>query len=473
VLVEGTPFGRYRLVSLLGRGGMGEVWRAYDTGTDRTVALKVLPAQFAKDPIYEERFRREAQAAARLHNPHIVPIHDYGEIDGRLFVDMVLIDGRDLAAEIANRPLAPARAVTTIEQIARALHAAHKAGLVHRDVKPSNILLDEDGYAYLIDFGIARAATDPGLTGTGTTIGTWAYMSPERFTSDQVDTRGDVYALACVLYETLTGTKPYPGESLERQFHGHLTTAPPRPSANRPDIPVALDTVIAKGMAKKPEHRYDSANDLAAAARAALTQTVADVPASAPGPSGSSRAPTARGANSPWAPRSGSVARPTPPVLSSKPARVAAQPKWPSSSARFAGPAQSEWSSRPPRAVGPAPSRWPLRPAQVRGPAPSVPSPSVVGYPLPQQRPPEASLRAKVAAIATRRRFALVATCIFLLVVATIATIAVSRWPLTPEPAPRPTNSDSPTPTGIPLTFRTASEGFVVIPTCRIDANPR
>src|ERR1700739_3713179 len=156
-LVEGTPFGRYRLVELLGRGGMGEVWRGYDTRTDRLVALKVLPAHYAEDRAFEQRFRREAHAAARLNNPHIVPIHDYGEIDGRLYVDMRLIEGRDLHTVLADGPLEPGGAVRIIEQVSKALHAAHKVGLVHRDVKPSNILLDDDDFAYLIDFGIARA----------------------------------------------------------------------------------------------------------------------------------------------------------------------------------------------------------------------------------------------------------------------------------------------------------------------------
>ncbi len=172
---------------------------------------------------------------------------------------------------ITAGPLAPARAVAVIEQIARALRAAHKAGLVHRDVKPSNILLDEDDHAYLIDFGIARAAADTGLTGTGATIGTWAYMAPERFTSEQLDPRADIYALTCVLHESLTGTQPYPGNSLERQFAGHVNTPPPRPSAQRAGIPAALDEVIATGMAKDPDRRYASASELAAAARQAIT----------------------------------------------------------------------------------------------------------------------------------------------------------------------------------------------------------
>ena len=161
--------------------------------------------------MFQQRFRREAHAAAQLNEPHVVPIHTYGEIDGRLFVDMRLIEGRDLQTVLAAGPLAPERAVRIIEQVAKALHAAHQVGLVHRDVKPSNILVDDNDFAYLIDFGIARAAGETGLTSTGATIGTWSYMAPERFRAATADARADIYALACVLYESLTGQLPFPG----------------------------------------------------------------------------------------------------------------------------------------------------------------------------------------------------------------------------------------------------------------------
>src|ERR1700739_962938 len=167
VAVEGTPFGRYRLVELLGRGGMGEVWRAYDPDMNRMVALKVLPTHFAGDHEFEARFRREARSAAGLAEPHIVPIHEFGEIEGRLYVTMRLIQGQDLETLLNDGPLEPERAVGIIEQIGSALHAAHRVGLVHRDVKPSNILVTQDDFAYLIDFGIARAAGETALTSTG------------------------------------------------------------------------------------------------------------------------------------------------------------------------------------------------------------------------------------------------------------------------------------------------------------------
>src|SRR6201993_2071650 len=265
--MKGTAFGRYRLIELLGRGGMGEVWRAHDTDTDRIVAIKVLPAHFSDNEDFKQRFRREAHAAARLNTPHVIPIHNYGEIDGRLYVDMRLIEGSDLQAVLADGPIEPARAARIIGQVAVALHAAHKVGLLHRDVKPSNILLDENDFAYLIDFGIARAADETRLTKSGNTIGTFAYIAPERLGARaEEDARADIYSLACVLYECLTGRPPFAGDTMAALIAAHLNTPPPQPSATQPEVPAQFDPVIATGMAKDPDQRYATTVELASAA---------------------------------------------------------------------------------------------------------------------------------------------------------------------------------------------------------------
>ena len=270
----GTRFGPYQLMQLLGRGGMGEVYMAEDTRKHRVVALKLISPQFSNNSVFRARMQREADTAGRLTEPHIVPIHDYGEIEGQFFVEMRLIDGASLRTILKHYgPLNPARTVAIVRQIAAALDAAHVNGVTHRDVKPENILIGGNDFAYLVDFGIARAAADPGLTQSGTAVGTYNYMAPERFTGDQVTYRADIYALACVLGECLTGAPPFQSDSVERLVAAHLLEPVPRLSQQlRPGmIPVALDQVIARGMAKNPEERYRTAGDLAVAAHDALT----------------------------------------------------------------------------------------------------------------------------------------------------------------------------------------------------------
>jgi serine/threonine-protein kinase len=294
--VDEVAFGRYRLLALIGAGAMGKVYKAHDTVMGRDVAIKVLPNELGAEPGYRERFRREAHTAARLTEPHIIPIHDTGEIESQLYLVMPVVEGIDLEALLQrDGPMSPERVVQVIEQLAAALDAAHAAGLVHRDVKPSNALVTARDFVYLIDFGIAHNAAATKLTSTGMIMGTLAYMAPERFTAGIADARSDIYALACVLHECLTGHYPYPGESIEQQIAGHLTLDPPRPSEHRPDLPVGFDEVIARGMAKDPDQRYQSAHQLATAARGALTTTPSRTPPTAP----ASRADPTRAAAQP------------------------------------------------------------------------------------------------------------------------------------------------------------------------------
>jgi len=272
--------GRYRLDRMLGKGGMGQVWLAFDTEAGRRVALKLLPAELAGDPTYRTRFEREAELAARLSDPHIVPIHAHGELDGRLFIDMGFIEGVDLSHMLRdNGVLWQGTAVDVVAQAATALDAAHAAGLVHRDVKPSNIVVGPDGFAYLIDFGIAHGSDATAVTTAGLAIGTWAYMAPERF-SGRADARSDVYSLGCVLYECLTGARPFGNTDPAQQMHAHLTSDPPSVHRANPAVGRGLDSVIARAMAKNPDDRYRTAGDLAEAANAAAE------PATGPGPGG-------------------------------------------------------------------------------------------------------------------------------------------------------------------------------------------
>jgi serine/threonine protein kinase len=266
----GTTFGTYKITGLLGKGGMGEVYQAYDTGKGRTVALKILADQYSQDETYRTRFEREAHAAAILQEPHVIPIHHWGEIDGSLYIDMRLVQGQTLHDLLERGPLEPSRAVIIIDQVAAALDAAHAEGLIHRDVKPQNIIVTPADFAYLVDFGIAETRGDTRLTTAGTQIGTFKYMAPERFSVQEATPAVDVYSLACVLYEALTGDAPFPADSLEQVIAAHVSFPPPRPSAVNPRVPKTFDEVIARGMAKEPDDRYGTSGALARAAQRAL-----------------------------------------------------------------------------------------------------------------------------------------------------------------------------------------------------------
>lgn len=291
----GQSFGPYRLLALIGRGGMGEVYRAYDTVKDREVALKLLPPDLAGDREYRERFQREARVAARLNEPHVIPIHDFGEIDGVLYIDMRLVHGKDLRG-VLRRPglMQPEVAVDLVRQIGEALDAAHADGLVHRDVKPENIMVLPSGFAYLADFGIASRSDDVRLTHAGNAIGSFAYMAPERFSDAPVGPAADLYALGCVLYECLCGTAPFQRSSAASVINAHLNQAPDRITERRADLTAAMDAVLARAMAKEPGLRFRTAREFSAAAAAALHGR---------GPTGFTAAEPTRGAGVSIAPR--------------------------------------------------------------------------------------------------------------------------------------------------------------------------
>lgn len=293
----GTQFGPYRLDALLGYGGMGEVYRAYDTLREREVAVKVLHERLAGDATYEERFRREAQAVAKLGEPHIIPIHDYGEIDGVLYLDMRLVEGEDLRSRLRRSgPMAPADAVSIVEQVAAALDAAHAVGLVHRDVKPENVLVTPSDFAYLVDFGIAHQGTDTHLTQAGTAIGSLAYMAPEQLDGVESNASADVYSLAAVMFEMLTGTPPFPGATVSQIVRATVMNDVPSPRAHAPAVNPQLDAVVKRGLAKTAEARFPSAGAFAKAAHDALDGR---------GPEGAAYDPTMIGQRPTTAPLSG------------------------------------------------------------------------------------------------------------------------------------------------------------------------
>jgi Protein kinase domain/Domain of unknown function (DUF4328) len=276
----GTEVAGYRIVEQAGSGGMGVVYRAEETGLGgRPVALKLLPPALAGDPDFRARFLREMRVAAAIDHPNIVPIYRAGEDRGLLYLAMRYVHASDLrrALETEGR-LDPARALAILDQVARALDTAHARGLVHRDVKPGNILLappvlDGDAeHVYLVDFGLARPDSDDrSLGGGGSFLGTPRYASPEQAAGRPVDGRTDGYALGCVLYECLTGQPPFPGGSGEAVLLAHLEAAPPRVTALRPDLPPTIDQVVNRALAKSPEDRFPACRDLIAAARQALS----------------------------------------------------------------------------------------------------------------------------------------------------------------------------------------------------------
>ena len=271
----GTELAGYRIESLLGSGGMGVVYLAEDLRLKRRVALKVLAAAVAEDRSFRDRFLRESELAASIDHPNIVPVYEAGTAEDLLFIAMRYVEGRDLKARLGRGRLDPADAIGLLAQVSSALDAAHARGLVHRDVKPSNVLLDTgarpDGsdHVYLADFGITKRVSEESRLGDdGHILGTIDYVAPEQIAGDAVDGRADVYSLGCVLYECLVGHAPFPRASDLAVVFAHLEAEPPTPSSERPELPAALDAVIARALAKEPEQRYASCNELARAALA-------------------------------------------------------------------------------------------------------------------------------------------------------------------------------------------------------------
>jgi predicted Ser/Thr protein kinase len=263
LLDKGVNVSGYRIDGVLGVGGMGVVYEATQLSLERTVALKLISSELGSDDAFRERFRREGQIQAAIDHPHIVPVYEAGESDQGLFIAMRLIRGRNLKDLIVGNELTPQRTTHLLTQVAEALDSAHEVGLIHRDIKPYNILVDDRrDHAYLADFGVTKARSRPNLTKTGQMVGTLDYMAPEQIRGQSATERTDIYALGCVLYECFTGTVPFYRETDAAVLYAHLSEPLPSVRDHRNDLPPELDGVLSRAMAKKPEERYASATAL-------------------------------------------------------------------------------------------------------------------------------------------------------------------------------------------------------------------
>lgn len=326
MLRVGQRFGDYELLERLGDGGSGVVYRAEESSLGRPVALRLIPSQVAPDATTRARLNREVTLLAALDHPNVVPVYEVGEREGMLFVATRWIDGRTLEALAAEEsPVSPRRAVRLVSQVASALQAAHDAGIIHRAVRPSSVLVTGTDFVYLTDFGLARRRGDmTGLTVQEQLLGRYDFVAPEYIAGQEIDRCVDIYGLGGVLYFTLTGQVPFPAPNPSAKLYAHTSSPPPRASELRPDIPPELDAVVQRAMAKSPEERQQSAAEFAFEAAGAV---------------GLSSPPWTAGRSQPR-PQHRSEHRELPP----RPAMSAPEPVVPASSERQGGrrPAQSE-----------------------------------------------------------------------------------------------------------------------------------
>ena len=269
-LPPGTHVAGYEVHDVLGRGGMGVVYRATQVFLDRTVALKVVNRGLSDDDDFKERFRREGMLQAKLEHPHIVPVYEAGWSEHGLYLAMRYIDGADLKKLLDNKEVGPDRLLKLVSPVAEALDSAHSKGMVHRDVKPQNVLVGQGDFAYLADFGLIKAEDAAGVTAAGLVVGTVEYLSPEQVEGRPATRKSDVYAFATMIVEALTGIAPFRRDSMVATMFAHVNDPPPRPTQYRPDLPPEVDDVVLRGLSKEPDERHDTVSDLVAELSKAL-----------------------------------------------------------------------------------------------------------------------------------------------------------------------------------------------------------
>ncbi len=424
-LAVGSQIAGYQIEEQIGRGGMAVVYRAFDPRLGRSVALKILAPELARDAAFRERFAREMRAAAAVDHPHIVPVYDAGEANGVLFIAMRFVSGQDLRTLLdRERVLPPARVVHIVTQVASALDDAHSQGLIHRDVKPGNMLIGtvagsgQPDHVYLSDFGLSKqSVSSNSLTATGQFLGTLDYMAPEQVEGRPLDGRADQYALACSAFEMLTGTPPFKREEGIAVLWAQLSAPTPSLKALRPELPSAVDPVMAKALAKSPDDRYLTCSEFAAALRAACA-----VGASDPGPG--------RPSAGAWPATEMAHIRDQPPATSWPPAETAPQSAAPTS-----------YPTAPTAPQPAAPASYPTGPQGPQAPHPSWPQ-----APPPSSRyavPPQAPGRYTAGTAAPERRrswtgILLIVGCIVLLGIAGAVFAVLRGHGTTPSTPPKP-----------------------------------
>jgi hypothetical protein len=371
MLERGTTIAGYRIDSVLGQGGMGTVYEATQLSLDRVVALKLLASHLSDDVGFRERFRREGQVQARLEHPHIVTVYEAGETEYGLFIAMRLVRGRTLKNLITAHELDVNRTLKILEPVAEALDEAHEIGLIHRDIKPQNVLVGGRDHSFLADFGLTKGTTETSLTKTGHFVGTFDYIPPEQINGQRATSASDIYSLAGVLYECLTGEVPYPKPVEAAVLYAHVSDPPPRPSVQRPDLPPQLDDVVGRAMAKDPSQRHPTATELIQDVRRSFTQERPRVEPSAFGITSASASPR------PAAPPPADLTAPGPTAPAVR-GRAAAEPQAPPAAPRAAPAARAAAGGAPAAHLPGAPAARPAaaparRPPPAKGRSASVP----------------------------------------------------------------------------------------------------